>query len=301
MARGSDIKAAAVAVMDDVAAIEVTELAGGSSAFVAKLLLTSAGGAVRTVAFRQHVDKVRKGHRPEVSAKEFHLTSELQRWGVPVAAPLALHDGNYEDGPWLVTELVAGSNAIGQMDAPSLIDEMADHLARIHDLEPSRFDPAMVDQIEDPLDALPRYLPDDALGRTIRSAFLDRSMRNLNEICLLHGDYWPGNVMVKDRCVVAILDWEDAKVGDPLVDVACARVELACDGGRSAVERFTDRYREVCPSVALDDLAIWDIYVSATALSGMHLWGLSEQAEAKRRSTTYDFLADASRRLASRP
>ena len=49
MARGSDIKAAAVAVMDDVAAIEVTELGGGSSAFVAKLLLTSAGGAVRTV------------------------------------------------------------------------------------------------------------------------------------------------------------------------------------------------------------------------------------------------------------
>ncbi len=287
--------------MDDVGAIDVIELVGGSSAFVAKLQLTSTGGAVRTVAFRQHVDKVGKGHRPEVAAKEFHLTSELQRWGVPVAAPLALHDGRYVDGPWLVTDLVAGSNAIGKMDDPSLIDEMADHLARIHALEPSLFDPAMVLPIEDPLDSLPRQLPDDALGRTIRSALLDRSMRNVNAVCLIHGDYWPGNVMWEGKGIVAILDWEDAMVGDPLADLACARVELACDGGRSAVERFTDRYCEMRPSVSLDDLAIWDIYVSATALSGMHLWGLSGQAEAKRRSTTKDFLADASRRLANRP
>ena len=161
---------------------------------------------------------------------------------------------------------------------------MAVVLSRVHELEPSRFEVAHIEPIEDPLDALPHYLSDDGLGDTIRSLLAERTMQNCNEICLLHGDYWPGNLMVDNRRIVAVLDWEDAKVGDPLADLACAGVELACDGGRFAVDRFTDRYCESRPGVSLDDLAIWDMYVSATALSGMHL----EPFGAGRSQTTLD-------------
>ncbi len=42
--------------------------------------------------------------------------------------------------------------------------------------------------------------------------------------------------------------------------------------------------------IDLTDLALWDVYVSATALRSMHLWGLSSDDERIRRRTTGRFL-----------
>lgn len=64
---------------------------------------------------------------------------------------------------------------------------------------------------------------------------------------LLHGDFWPGNVMWRGKTIAAILDWEDAAVGDALSDLACARVELACAAGVDAAEMFTAAYGAVRP------------------------------------------------------
>ena len=43
-----------------------------------------------------------------------------------------------------------------------------------------------------------------------------------NPPALLHGDYWPGNILWKDGRLAAVIDWEDACLGDPLVDLAMA-------------------------------------------------------------------------------
>lgn len=293
-----DVEAAARAVMANVASIEITELAGGSSAFVALLHLRSDSGELRTAVFRQHIDKVGKGHQAGVAAKEFVLTNALRSCGVEVPAPLGLHDGECADGPWLVSEFVAGRNAIGMMTNESLVDEMAGVLARIHGLEPSLFAAASLEPIENPVLSVPRYLADDDLGERVRAALDGHLMRGSNKSRLLHGDFWPGNVMVRNENLEAVLDWEDAKLGDPLVDVACARVEITCDGGSGPAEQFTKSYCKARPDVTLEDLAVWDIYVSATALSGVHLWGLAPEAETMRREATATFLTDATQRLA---
>ena len=49
--------------------------------------------------------------------------------------------------------------------------------------------------------------------------------------------------MWRDGHLVAVIDWEDACVGDPLADLATARVELLCQYGTDAMDRFTERYR----------------------------------------------------------
>lgn len=36
---------------------------------------------------------------------------------------------------------------------------------------------------------------------------------------LAHGDFVPVNVLVRDRSIVALLDWEDARIADPTLDV----------------------------------------------------------------------------------
>jgi aminoglycoside phosphotransferase (APT) family kinase protein len=37
----------------------------------------------------------------------------------------------------------------------------------------------------------------------------------LNPSVLLHGDYWPGNILWRDGTIEAVVDWEEAQFGDP--------------------------------------------------------------------------------------
>ena len=55
----------------------------------------------------------------------------------------------------------------------------------------------------------------------------------------MHGDFWPENVVWNGAAIAGIIDWEDAAVGDPLSDVATARVELRYKFGAPSMQRFT--------------------------------------------------------------
>jgi aminoglycoside phosphotransferase (APT) family kinase protein len=118
---------------------------------------------------------------------------------------------------------------------------------------------------------------------------------------LLHGDFWPGNVLWKGGRLVAVIDWEDACLGDPLADLATARVELLCGYGHDAMEWFTTRYlsahRATIGPLRLDMLPVWELYVSASALTSMSEWGLAPSEEARRRRRTEQFFERAVQRL----
>ena len=64
---------------------------------------------------------------------------------------------------------------------------------------------------------------------------------------LLHGDYWPGNTLWRDGTLVGVLDWEDAALGDPVADLANARMELTMAFGAAAADGFTRQYAELRP------------------------------------------------------
>jgi aminoglycoside phosphotransferase (APT) family kinase protein len=59
---------------------------------------------------------------------------------------------------------------------------------------------------------------------------------------LLHGDYWPGNLLVRAGRIVGIIDWEQAATGDALFDVATLRLDLWWAFGRDATDAFTEHY-----------------------------------------------------------
>lgn len=293
----SDQRSAAEAVMPDVVAVSAEPLAGGSSASVVALSLRSPDGDERTVVFRQHTNRAAKDQARIVAAKEFHLTDALVHEGLEVARPLALHGDATTDGPWLVSECVEGTTDVAEHQVDSVLTQMADYLARLHRVDPGRLSVPGIVEIENPVEALPRYLLDDDTGRSIGRMLETGIERRPNPSVLLHGDYWPGNVMFDDGRLVAVLDWEDATWGDPLVDLACARVELTCAYGPGASERFTASYFDAHPQLGRHDLALWEVYVAATALSAMHRWGLAPSDEAARRHTTTHFLDVALERL----
>lgn len=115
---------------------------------------------------------------------------------------------------------------------------------------------------------------------------------------LLHGDFWPGNVLWRGGPLVAVIDGEDAAFGDPLSDLACARVELLCHYDEQAMDHFSEHYL-AGSDVDLTALPLWEVYVSAAALASMAHWGwgLPPEIEARRRRRTEAFFERAGHAL----
>jgi aminoglycoside phosphotransferase (APT) family kinase protein len=92
-----------------------------------------------------------------------------------------------------------------------------------------------------------------------------------NPPTLLHADYWPGNVLWNDGRLAAIVDWEEAAWGDPLADLAIARLDLLWMAGEEAVEAFTARYVELTDA-DLTRLPEWDLVAALRPYGYLDLW-----------------------------
>ena len=275
------------ALQAELAAFE--RLEGGSSANVWRLDLRE-DDAVRPVVFRQHRARGLKEHDAGIAGKEYRLLGRLYEMGFPVARPLYLDEANR----LLVTEFIDGDVAVAPENVGTAIEHMADLLVRIHSLDVRLVDDAGLMPLEDPLERLVTCLPatphSERLGSLLSTGDV---MVHANPSVLIHGDYWPGNILWANDTIAALIDWEDACLGDPLADLACARVELLCQHGSAAMDDFTIRYLDHSGHLDTRSLCIWECYVSATALESMHLWGLDSEEESRRRALTQSFFNEA--------
>jgi aminoglycoside phosphotransferase (APT) family kinase protein len=71
------------------------------------------------------------------------------------------------------------------------------------------------------LAALTRHIDDDLLSelRRLMKTLGDR-IADCPRPSVIHGDLWYGNLLMRDRRLTGVLDWEFAAIGDPLVDYA---------------------------------------------------------------------------------
>ena len=68
---------------------------------------------------------------------------------------------------------------------------------------------------------------------------------------LVHIDYRPGNVLWDENGISAVVDWEEAAYGDPAIDVAYCRMNMAIKGQTQAADEFLQTYeRETGHQVA---------------------------------------------------
>lgn len=234
----------------------------------------------RTGALRQMAQFLARLHRLEVSDLEIvRVYREVRVDEHPVAR--AREHGSVD--------------SVGSDDSRELVD--CGVIRRNRRAAPESAVSRLLPALDDPLAGCQQYLPNDPLGAELRShlAGLPR-FRSRNPPTLVHGDFWPGNVLWCDRRLAAVIDWEDAALGDPLCDVACSRVELLCRYDASATELFTEHYRTLTTH-DWRDLPLWEVYVSAAALATMARWGLSPEEEARRRRRTREFFEAAARQL----
>ena len=267
-------------------------LVGGVSADVHRLDLDPGEG--RTVSV---VVRAPRASRPGAAVTtEFRLLRALHRRGLPVPEPLLVDTaGELLPGPFMVLSFVEGSTTVPDTRRDRYLDAVAGALARIHASSTAGLPalPPRVDPVPEALEFLPEGRDWERLRAWLRSS---DGPAHAESPRLLHGDFWPENLLWRDGALVAVLDWEDAALGDPHSDVAGCALELRYRFGRAGVERFVRAYAEH-GSVDRGRLALWQVYVAAAAGRFMGDWGLDPALEAHMRVEALASLREAEAKL----
>jgi aminoglycoside phosphotransferase (APT) family kinase protein len=201
---------------------------------------------------------------PHAARDEFRLLHVLQSYGLPIQMPYLLDEsGEVFPAPYLVIEYIEGNPDLAPSDLSDYILQLATYLAAIHRVGGS--DPAISFLPQRPSHVA--GMPEEALAaagsaseRQYARSILESGIppEELNSSVLLHGDYWPGNVLWRDGRLVAVVDWEDTEIGDPLADVAISRLDMLWAFDIEAMNDFTLQY-ESKTSIDFRHLPYWDL------------------------------------------
>jgi aminoglycoside phosphotransferase (APT) family kinase protein len=285
----STFKAVVAAHLPGAKFIRAFRLSGGVSADVYRLELEAGDGAHRSVVLRVHGPN----HNGHPAALEFGILSAVSGLGICAPQALALDESlRHIPHPFLILDHIDGETAFPTGGAVNQMTRMAETLAEIHSLPIAGL--PTLPMRGDPLPEIFDYLPQDAEFEALRQG-LSRMENTAYEGsgALLHGDFWPGNLLWKGPHIVGILDWEDAACGDPLSDVACTALELTYVAGTEGAEQFVRAYGRLRP-IEPRRFALWQIYVAAAGHLSMGGWGLEASREAHMRATALSVIRQAS-------
>ncbi len=227
--------------------------------------------------------------------QEFEVLRAAHEAGVKVPRPIAYYPdlGGREA---FAMERVHGETIgrrIVRNPPPGLAVEMAEELAKIHAIPPERLPflraPDPVERMRAELDTVDEPHPAIELGLTWAEERLVRGRAP----AVAHGDWRVGNLVVTERGLESVLDWEFAHLADPVEDVAWPLVRAwrfgADDqrlGGIGDVEPYLERYVELTGNeVTLEELDIWEVLGNAKWAVGCltqarrHLNGLDRSVE----------------------
>lgn len=204
---------------------------------------------------------------PRAAEDEYKLLQLTQSLGLATQRPYYLDQaGAVFSTPCLVIEYIEGQPEFAPPDLTDFIPQVATQLARIHSVDCTNQDlsfvPRQANGFADTFGPQPaglnESLDEGRIRDTLESAW---PLAQRNRSVLLHGDYWPGNLLWRDDALVAVIDWEDAKLGDPLIDFAVSRLDILWIFGLDAFRSFTRRYEAM---MALDytNLPYWDLYAA---------------------------------------
>lgn len=282
-------------IYPDATLVRSWPLTGGISAQVTAVeLLFPDSNTKRLIVCQHGPSDLRRN--PNIAADEFRLLQALHSAGLPVPRP------HYVDQscelfatPCIVVEYIEGAADLSPADPMAFATQFATQLARIHSLDVSSltFLPRKEERVVRWIADQPTE-PDERLSERRIRAVLQGAwpLRHPNKLTLLHGDYWPGNVLWKDGQLVGVIDWEDAALGDPLSDLSSSRLEILWTCGADAMQRFTEDYRSQT-NFDLTNLPFWDLYTAVRSVATISGWGLDEAVERRMREQYHLFISRA--------
>jgi aminoglycoside phosphotransferase (APT) family kinase protein len=224
-------------------------LAGGASK---EAWAVDAGGE-RLLVRRAAVGVI---HKHTLSlAHEFAVLEAAYEAGVKVPRPIT-YIPDLDGREAFVMERLEGETIgrrIVRMERvpPELPVQMAEELAKIHAIRRERVDflqEARLERMVEELDEVGEPRPAIELGLW----WLRENRPPAREPVVVHGDYRIGNLVVDERGLVGVLDWEFAHLDDPVRDLAFSLVRAwrfgvpaKRLGGIGDVEPYLERYNEL--------------------------------------------------------
>jgi aminoglycoside phosphotransferase (APT) family kinase protein len=210
-------------------------LKGGISAAMTALEIERPDRQTSRMIVRRPGDATLK-RNPRAAEDEFKLLQLAQSLGLATQRPYYLDQaGAVFSTPCLVIEYIEGQPEFAPADLTDFIPQVATQLARIHSVDCTNQD----------LSFVPRQANGFAATFGPQPAQLNESL---------------DEGRIRDT-LVAVIDWEDAKLGDPLIDFAVSRLDILWIFGLDAFRSFTRRYESM---MALDytNLPYWDLYAA---------------------------------------
>jgi len=295
-------------------------LKGGISAEMTAFEFERPTGQTRRMIVRRPSERTLK-RNPHAARDEFKLLQITRSLGLATQHPYHLdQSGQIFSRPYLVIGYIEGEPEFAPANLADFTRRLATHLARIHQADYSTADLSFLPQptqgVTNPFSKRPPTLDQSlAEGRIRETLAAAWPLAPRNAPALLHGDYWPGNILWQDGQLVAVIDWEDAHLGDPLTDFAISRLDLAWIFGLEAMHAFSQHYQALMYQalMTLDYayLPYWDLYAALRLIrmASPHLaewaaffapYGRHDITEQTMRADYQSFITQAFEKLAGR-
>jgi aminoglycoside phosphotransferase (APT) family kinase protein len=99
--------------------------------------------------------------------------------------------------------------------------------------------------------------------------------------------------------LAAVVDWEDAQLGDPLADLANSRLEILWAFGAEAMHSFTSHYRSMS-NIDFTNLPYWDLCAALRPAFKIADWAGDTTTEKAMRDAHRWFVVQAFEKINSR-
>lgn len=101
------------------------------------------------------------------------------------------------------------------------------------------------------------------------------------EVVLVHADLWAGNMVWNGDADVTLIDWKDAGVGDPGVDLGHLRMQMATQYGLDTAAHVLDGWQRVSGREA-SHLPYWDVVAAVHTPTELDDWARGFDHEGNR-------------------
>ena len=281
--------------LPDDALVKVVQLKGGVSHHVSSITTKTNSGKQRVLILKCYEGFDWKDSNIHSSRREFEILDFLIEKGLRVPKPYFFDNSlDILSSPYTLIDFIEGDTQSELDSFPKRISNMAMFLAALHKISTKDLMHLQVENLESPLEGCFKFLPRvkgienyAELIQKLKSFTLHKN----SKLVLNHGDFWPNNIIWKNEEVAGVIDWEDISLGDPMADLATARIELFCMYGREVTESFSLKYLNES-KFETKNLPIWEIYAAAAAIATMDSWELNQQQKTERLHATTVYLAN---------
>ncbi len=287
----------------------VRRLAGGIVALTHAFDVIGRDGVRRRLVLRRYRADV-LARWPEAPERLWRTLAILERIGAPAPRPVWFDaQGTVLGMPAIVMTRLPGHGDLRPHDLVRYCTDLGTALAAIHRAgaaarltatERAFLTPRQADAPAERLAAAAARCPNGDAALTLfrgHAAAFARAPRTL-----VHGDYWPGNILWQRGRLSAVIDWEDAAYDWAPLDVGYCRLDLALSFGGDAPDRFLRAYEQAA-GTAIAVLPLWDLTGALRAWPDPRVWlpgyvslGRTDLTAGLLLQRLRDFTADAVRR-----